>query len=527
MRRRRFPLSEIRGLSERVLAQIVEQTRDHAQTLADLATRVEPTADELAEAWSRATRAALEGRDAAVVSAAASLRAWFEPLQRREAAGYFSHVAAWARDLADGDLSYDRALTLLREYQRLAIPLLMRVYPAGPELETALGAFDDLFDASTVVVGAAYIDVLQARALVDSRAQVLGQLFGGATHALNNLLAVVLGRMTVLIERTHAAEARDELLDIQQTAALGAQMVQRLQEFTRGDRAEPPRAIDVNLLLRDAAELTRFVWRDQAETAGVVIDVVKDFAEVPPVLARPAALREVFVIMIVEAVRALARGGSITLRTERVENRVLASVTPRGDAETRRARSTTPSAGIPGLPHAGIALDAAANLAREFDATLTMESAAGGGTASALALPLAQISGGEKEKAVMATLPANLLFIDNEAAVRDAFNRLLALHGHHVTTAESGEKGIAAFKASPFDVVFTDLGMPGMSGWDVAREIKKINPAALVVLVTGWPIDLNQQKSKETGVDRVVTKPLDMPLVLGLIDDAVALRGRG
>jgi two-component system, NtrC family, response regulator HydG len=68
--------------------------------------------------------------------------------------------------------------------------------------------------------------------------------------------------------------------------------------------------------------------------------------------------------------------------------------------------------------------------------------------------------------------------------------------------------------------------MPGMSGWDVAREIKKINPAALVVLVTGWPIELDQQKSKETGVDRVVTKPVDMPQVLGLIDDAVALRGK-
>ncbi len=520
-------MSEIRSLSERVLDQIVEQTRDHAQTLADLAARVEPAADELAEAWSRATREALAGRDAQGAAALVDLRSWFEPLRLRDAAGYFSRVAAWARALANADAPYDGALTLLREYQRLAIPFLMRVFPAGAELETALGAFDDLFDASMVVVGAAYIDVLQARALVDSRAQVLGQLFGGATHALNNLLAVVLGRMTVLIERTHAAEERDELLDIQQTAALGAQMVQRLQEFTRRDRAEPPRAIDVNLLLRDAAELTRFVWRDQAETAGVVIDVVKDFADVPPVLARPGALREVLVIMIVDAARALARGGSITLRTERVGNRVLASVTHRGDAvETRGAGSTTPSAGILGLPQAGIALDAAAKLAREFDGTLTMESQSSGGTASALSLPLAQISSGDKEKAAMATQPADILFIDNEAAVRDAFNRLLALYGHRVTTAESGEKGIAAFNAGTFDVVFPDLGMPGMSGWDVAREIKKINPAALVVLVTGWPIDLNQQKSKETGVDRVVTKPLDMPLVLGLIDDAVALRGK-
>lgn len=520
-------MSEIRSLSERVLDQIVEQTRDHAQTLAEVAARVEPVAGELAEAWSRATRDALAGRGAQVATAPANLRSWFEPLRLRDAAGYFSRVAAWARDLANAEAPYDRALQLLREYQRLAIPFLMRVYPAGLELEIALGAFDDLFDASVVVVGAAYIDVLQARALIDSRAQVLGQLFGGATHALNNLLAVVLGRMTVLIQRTHAAEERDELLDIQQTAALGARMVQRLQEFTRRDRAEPLRAVDVNLLLRDASELTRFVWRDQAETAGVVIDVVKDFADVPPVLARPGALREVFVIMIVGAVRALAGGGLITLRTERVGNHVLASVIRRGGtAETRRAGGTTPSVGMLGLPPAGIALDAAAKLAHEFDATLTMESQSGGGTASTLALLLASIPGGEKEKAAMATQPANILFIDNEAAVRDAFSRLLALYGHRVTTAESGDKGIAAFKAGTFDVVFTDLGMPGMSGWDVAREIKKINPAALVVLVTGWPIELDPQKSKETGVDRVVTKPIDMPTVLGLIDDAIALRGK-
>ena len=126
----------------------------------------------------------------------------------------------------------------------------------------------------------------------------------------------------------------------------------------------------------------------------------------------------------------------------------------------------------------------------------------------------------------MPTQPADVLFIDNEPAVRDAFTRLLTLYGHRVTAAESGEKGVAAFQAGKFDVVFTDLGMPGISGWEVARAIKKISPAALVVLVTGWPIDLSAQKSKETGVDRVVTKPLDMPQVLSLLDDAVAMRGR-
>lgn len=125
----------------------------------------------------------------------------------------------------------------------------------------------------------------------------------------------------------------------------------------------------------------------------------------------------------------------------------------------------------------------------------------------------------------MLTESAQLLLIDNEPAVLDTFTRLLGLYGHHVTTAENGEKGVAAFKCAKFDVVFTDLGMPGLSGWDVAREIKKINSKAVVVLITGWPIDLSREKSKETGVDRVVSKPIEMPQVLSLIDDAVAMRG--
>ncbi len=513
-------MSEIRGLTEQILETLVEQTRDDAPTLADLAARIEPTAGELIDAWASANRDAAEGQAIEGVLAPDRLRDWVVSLRQRNLSQYFSLAVEWTRDLIVLALPYDRAVSLLREYQRRAIPFLMRVYPAGPELETALNAFDDLFEATVALIGAVYVESFQENILVDARAQVLGQVFGGATHALNNLLAVVLGRMTVLIERTRIAEERAELLDIQEAVAEGAQMVRRLQEFTRNDRVIQPVAVDANLLLRDAAEITRFIWRDQAETAGVVLDVVKDFADVPPVLARPAALREIFVIMIANAIKALPQGGLITLRTERQDDRVFASVIHRDLAlEPPRATTTTPS-----FASNRLALSAAAKIAAEFGGALTSESTPERGTLLTLSLPLAH--GGMKEKPTMTTQPADVLFIDNEPAVRDAFTRLLALYGHRVTTAESGEKGVAAFQAGKFDVVFTDLGMPGMSGWEVARAIKKISPAALVVLVTGWPIDLSAQKSKETGVDRVVTKPLDMPQVLSLLDDAVAMRGR-
>ncbi|MCX7838895.1 MAG: response regulator [Anaerolineae bacterium] len=98
---------------------------------------------------------------------------------------------------------------------------------------------------------------------------------------------------------------------------------------------------------------------------------------------------------------------------------------------------------------------------------------------------------------------------------------MLKLHGHNVGTAESGSEGIATFKAGKFDLVLTDLGMPEMSGWDVAREIKTLNPRARVGLITGWPIDLTLSELRARGVDQIVAKPFDVSLLLSLIEDAM------
>lgn len=513
-----------RGLAEQVVDQIVEQTRDHAPALADLAARLEPAADELIQAWQGANRDAPGEGVTLPDLQKETVRSWLASLRQRNLRQYGLDTAGWARQLASAGLPYDRAMRLYRDYQRRAVPLVMRVYPAGPELESALDAFDDLFEGCAALIGAAYVEALQNRAVGDTRIQALGQVFAGATHALNNRLAVVLGRMAILIERTHVAEDRAELLDIQEAAADGAQMVRRLQEFARGDRAAEPVAVDVNVLMRDAAEITRFLWRDQAETYGVLIDVVRDFADVPPVLAPPAALREAFVMMIANAVDTLPEGGLVTLRTERQGNRVLASVVAAAPALAASSAHAVDPTAAP-TSRTGVGLSAVEKIAADLNAILTVEPAAGRSATCTLSLPLAKGVSEVKEKTQMSTQPGEILLIDNEPAVLDAFTRLLGLYGHHVITAENGEKGLAAFRAGKFDVVFTDLGMPGLSGWGVAREIKKINSKALVVLITGWPIDLNRQKSKETGVDRVISKPLDMPQVLSLIDDAVASRG--
>jgi CheY-like chemotaxis protein len=73
--------------------------------------------------------------------------------------------------------------------------------------------------------------------------------------------------------------------------------------------------------------------------------------------------------------------------------------------------------------------------------------------------------------------------------------------------ADDGISGLARFREGAFDLVMTDLAMPGMSGWQVAQAVKAARPQVPVVLVTGWGVEVQADDLKKHGVDRVLTKP--------------------
>ena len=80
------------------------------------------------------------------------------------------------------------------------------------------------------------------------------------------------------------------------------------------------------------------------------------------------------------------------------------------------------------------------------------------------------------------------------------------------------------FESGEYDVVFTDLAMPGMSGWDVAAAAKAKRPQIPVVILTGWGAALEQKDIESAGVDAVVTKPFGVKAVLGLVRSLVGER---
>lgn len=100
-----------------------------------------------------------------------------------------------------------------------------------------------------------------------------------------------------------------------------------------------------------------------------------------------------------------------------------------------------------------------------------------------------------------------LLFIDDDFLIRETLALLLRSAGHTVEEADGRAAGLAILSQASVDLVLTDLGMPGLSGWEVARAVKAKNPQLPVVLVTGWANTIAMEHEGRAFVDAILQKP--------------------
>jgi CheY-like chemotaxis protein len=158
---------------------------------------------------------------------------------------------------------------------------------------------------------------------------------------------------------------------------------------------------------------------------------------------------------------------------------------------------------------------------------ILVESEPGNGTTFVFRLPAGLGEKGSDTKGlkpVKEERSARILVIDDEDSVRDVLSRMLESKGHRVAVASNGEEGIKRFKSEKFDLVFTDLGMPKVSGWEVGKAIKGMNPKTPVAMITGWGMELNREKMIGSGIDLIIAKPFNFEQVTQLVSEAMDLK---
>ena len=126
------------------------------------------------------------------------------------------------------------------------------------------------------------------------------------------------------------------------------------------------------------------------------------------------------------------------------------------------------------------------------------------------------------EKVNVTSTSLSVLVIDDEQVVRETLAEMLVELDHKVVTADCGRDALEKMTHDEFDLVFTDLAMPEMDGWETAREIRKHNPGLPVVLVTGYGATAQPPGGEVDLVAGIIGKPFDFDQVSGTIARVVA-----
>jgi CheY-like chemotaxis protein len=115
-----------------------------------------------------------------------------------------------------------------------------------------------------------------------------------------------------------------------------------------------------------------------------------------------------------------------------------------------------------------------------------------------------------------------VLVVDDDPVVRQSFNRVLSNKGYAVITAENGEEALRKLNEEKYDAVYTDIRMPGMSGLDVAEQVKARRPWTPVVIITGYGTDAAEARAKAAGVSSFLHKPLSPEMIETSARDVLA-----
>jgi CheY-like chemotaxis protein len=372
--------------------------------------------------------------------------------------------------------------------------------------------------------------------------EAVGRLAGGVAHDFNNLLLVIGGNLQeVLDDARLAPPSREAAGEAAGAVERAASLTRQLLSFSRRELVSP-RPVDLNAIVESMDSLIR---RLVGEHIALTVSTGKE-----PAVVRGdrGQFEQVLVNLAVNARDAMPEGGALTVRVEtrRVDaadarrmgldrpglHHVLVvcdtgvGVDPRAADHIFEPFYTTKQPG----EGTGLGLSIVYNVAHQAGGTVRVLGDHGDGATFEVVLPAAEgLEAEPSEKPVRAAPPARgrLLLVEDEPAVRRLVTRMLERHGYEVQVAEDGETalGLATGGGGAFDLLITDVVMPGMGGPELARRIRAERPDLRVLFVSGYPRDYRPGEAPSE--DAFLPKPFTQDQLLRAVADQLGAKSPG
>jgi PAS domain S-box-containing protein len=332
---------------------------------------------------------------------------------------------------------------------------------------------------------------LEAELLNAQKLESLGRLAGGIAHDFNNLLTGITGYASLLLERANGDDGlRRDLAEIRRAADRAGELTRQLLAFGRRQMLQP-RPLDLNAVTADVAGLL-----DRLVGSDVQLEL-RPAPRLGVVHADPGQIEQVLVNLVVNAREALPAGGRITIETRNADDgfvELVVSDDGVGMDEETMAQVfepffTTREDGV------GLGLASVHGIVHQSGGVVSATSSPGEGSVFTVRLP-AVADAGEPEPLRPLREPEpepqpgseTILLVEDEDVVRDLTRRVLERHGYTVLACADGTEAVSLAEGDDrrIDLLLTDVVMPGLRGYEVARKVEATRPGIKVAYMSGY-----------------------------------------
>lgn len=366
--------------------------------------------------------------------------------------------------------------------------------------------------------------ILERQLVEAQKMDAIGKLAGGIAHDFNNILASIVGYTEMAIDESEEALRENYLVQVLRSSDRAKNLVRQILTFSR-HREHEKKSVDMARIMRESLRMLR-------STLPTTIDIQQTITNGPKtVYADPVQMQQVIINLCTNSAHAMGEKGGLlkvslfnmTVSDENMEPQddlkpgsyVVLEIMDTGHGIDQSIIDkifdpffTTKEVGL----GTGLGLSVVYGIVTDHGGVIRLSSKPEKGTVFNIYLPYVE-DPGVAEISDYGNIPEgteHIFFIDDDADILVLGHRLLEALGYRVTTAEDGIKALAMFRAQPevFDLVVTDMTMPGMTGTELAAAMMKIRPELPVILCTGYSSHIDEEKAKKMGIGAFMLKPI-------------------
>jgi PAS domain S-box-containing protein len=365
--------------------------------------------------------------------------------------------------------------------------------------------------------------------------EAIGTMAGGIAHDFNNILGIVLGNAELAIDDLPEWNpASQNLKEIKKASLRAKDIVQQLLSFTR-KTAQEKSVLKIQDLVKETMGLLRATTPSSVE---LKTDIQHDAG---PIEADPTQIHQILINLCTNATHAIDAAGILEIKVSEIDT---PSITVNKELSSGSYIKLTVSDNGTGIPHdiqdkifdpyfttkevgkgTGMGLAVVHGIVKNHDGAISIYSEPGKGTSVNVLFPKANSLQKESTGFPIEIPKGNetILFVDDEASLALLGKHILTRLGYEVITCVDPKEAFDIFISDPkrFDLIITDMTMPGMTGEQLAKKVLEIKPAMPILLCTGFNAKMTEELAEKIGIGGYLEKPLDKNLLATTVRNTI------